>query len=74
MWTLSALDKSPAEKLRSGRYLARISVDQNDHLKNDPNASLTESDVVGTIEFDGPWNVGWREPKIVDAGNIRRKN
>lgn len=74
MWTISPLTKTPAKELLPGDYLARISVDQSDRLKNDPDASLSKDDFVGTIEFGGAWKPGWREPKIVDAGKIGRGN
>lgn len=69
MRTVSPRDGDPKEKLRPARYLARIYVDQEDRLRQDPDAPLTENDFIGTIEFEGPWKLGWREPKIVDFGH-----
>jgi hypothetical protein len=40
-------------------------------MKHDPDALLTETDFVGTIEFESAWKLGWREPKIVDARQLQ---
>jgi hypothetical protein len=72
MRTVSPRDGAPKERLRPSRYLARVSVDRAERLKQNPDAELTEKDFVGTIEFEGPWKLGWREPKIVEAHLLHR--
>jgi hypothetical protein len=71
MRTVSPRDADPRARLRPGRYLARISLDRDERMKHDPDALLTETDFVGTIEFEGAWKLGWREPKIVDARQLK---
>lgn len=74
MRTVSPPGAIPKERLHGGHFLARVSVDLDDRLKNDPDAVLTDMDFVSAIEFKGRWKLGWRDPKIVDAGHIENRN
>lgn len=71
MWTVAPGDKTPAKTLGNRKYQARIYVDRTDRMKNDPDARFSNDDFVATIDFDGPWKLGWREPKIVHAKHFR---
>lgn len=70
MSTISSRDQHPPKKLTEGRYQAKLYVDQMDRMKADPDATFQESDFVGSLQFDGAWNLGWREPKIIDSRQI----
>lgn len=48
-----------------GRYLAKIFVDRNDKAKGNRDYEMDQADFLGQVEFDGTWDVGYREPKII---------
>ena len=73
MSTVSSRDQHPPHKLTSGSYRAKIYVDQAERMRADPDATFAESDFVGSMEFDGDWKLGWREPKIVDSRQMKDK-
>lgn len=71
MWTVAPADEMPAKNLGNQRYQARIFVDRSDRMKKDPKARFNNDDFVGTVEFEGVWKPGWKEPKIVDSKHFR---
>ena len=50
-----------------GRYLARLYVDRDDNASRDRDYKMGATDLVGDIEFDGPWPPGYLPPKILKA-------
>jgi len=50
-----------------GRYLARLYVDRDGKAASDRDYELGASDLVGEVEFDGPWPAGYLPPKIIKA-------
>jgi hypothetical protein len=50
-----------------GRYLAKLYVDRGGNAATNRDYELRASDLVGQIEFDGPWPPGYSPPKILNA-------
>ncbi len=59
------LEKHPL--LAAGRYLVKIYIDQDDKTKKDRDYELTEADLWGEVEINGPWKPGYQPPKIIQA-------
>ncbi len=59
------------QPLATGRYVAKIFVDRNDHAKENRDYELGESDYLGQVDFSGEWKIGFREPKIVSLASVR---
>lgn len=58
-------------QLPGGRYLAKFYVDNNDNAAKSRDYELGPSDLVGQVEFDGPWPAGYQPPKIIQAPSSR---
>lgn len=58
--------------LPGGRYLARVFVDRRGRVARDRDAELGPDDLLGEVEFDGPWPPGYQPPKVVQAPHSRR--
>lgn len=54
-------------QLPPDRYQARLHVDRDNRLARDRDYELGKSDLLGTVEFDGPWRPGYQPPKIFAA-------
>ena len=54
-----------ANALPPGRYLLRISVDQNNKLANDPQAELGTADRVAEVEVNSRWPAGYGRMTVV---------
>ncbi len=52
-------------ELPQGKYLIRISIDQQGQLKKDPTATLTDTDRVGEVEVESRWPAGYGKMTIV---------
>lgn len=50
-----------------GRYRARLYVDREDNATRNRDYEMGTNDLVGEIEFDGPWAAGYSPPKILTA-------
>jgi hypothetical protein len=54
-------------QLPGGRYRARLYVDRADAASRDRDYQLGAKDLIGDVEFDGPWPPGYAPPKILKA-------
>jgi hypothetical protein len=54
-------------QLPGGRYLAKFYVDNNDNAAKNRDYELGPADLIGQVEFDGPWPAGYQPPKIIQA-------
>jgi hypothetical protein len=54
-------------QLPDGRYLAKVFVDKNDNFAKNRDYELGPNDLIGQVEFDGPWAAGYQPPKIIQA-------
>lgn len=54
-------------RLPDGRYRVKIYIDQQDRVKQDRDYMLSEAELYGQAEIDGPWAPGYQPPKIVRA-------
>ena len=50
-----------------GRYLAKLHIDKDGHATNNRNYELGAGELIGEVEFDGPWAAGYQPPKILKA-------
>jgi hypothetical protein len=50
-----------------GRYRARLYVDREEKASRNRDYELGQADLIGDIEFDGPWPAGYQPPKILSA-------
>lgn len=50
-----------------GRYLAKLYVDRDDKNAANRDYEMGEAELVGQVEFDGPWPAGYQPPKIIQA-------
>ncbi|QDT52747.1 hypothetical protein Pan44_07590 [Caulifigura coniformis] len=57
-------------QLPGGRYLAKFYVDQGDRTAKNRDYEFGESDLVGQVEFDGPWPAGYSPPKIIKSPEV----
>jgi hypothetical protein len=48
-----------------GRYLAKVHIDRDGKSANNRDYEMGPSDLIGQIEFDGPWPPGYSPPKIL---------
>ena len=55
-----------ALKLPSGKYLAKLYIDQTGKLQKDFTAELNEQDFVGELELERPWPAGYGNMTIVE--------
>lgn len=53
------------QQLPRGRYLAKIYVDQTEKLQSDYTSQLDQTDLVGEVEFDSTWPVGYGRMTVV---------
>jgi len=53
-----------------GRYRARLYVDREEKASRNRDYELGQADLIGDIEFDGPWPAGYQPPKILNASAI----
>ena len=53
------------EKLPSGKYLAKLHIDQTGKLQKDFTAELNEQDFVGEVEVESQWPAGYGNMTIV---------
>ena len=53
------------QRLAPGRYRVKIYIDQSGRLAKNPSSSLTEKEVVATIDFEGRWNPGYGSMTVV---------
>ena len=72
LWSTAKEKSHLAERFSEGRYLARIYLDRNDRLKQDADSQFAKADIVATLEIGGTWDLGWRNPKIVDASDLQQ--
>ena len=56
--------------LPRGRYLVKVYLDQNELLRDDPTALLSEDDYRGAVETRGDWGEGFKNAKLVSAADI----
>jgi hypothetical protein len=54
-----------AAKLPSGKYLAKLYIDQTGKLQKDFTAELNEQDLVGEVELESQWPAGYGNMTIV---------
>ena len=54
-------------QLPAGRYLARLYVDRAASAAKNRDYELGPSDLIGEVEFDGPWPAGYQPPKTIKA-------
>jgi len=52
--------------LPAGRYLAKLYLDRDGQVANDPDFKLSDREFVGQIELNGDWPPGYQPPKIVE--------
>lgn len=57
------IETSPV--LPAGKYLIRVSIDQNGRLKEDPTATLQEADRVAEIVVESRWSTGYGSMTVV---------
>lgn len=54
-------------------YVAKLYVDQDGRLKKNPNAVLSEKDVIATFELSAHWPNGYQKPKIISLKSSKAK-
>jgi hypothetical protein len=54
-------------QLPAGRYLAKLYVDRDGNTAKNRDYELGGNDLIGEVEFDGPWPAGYQPPKIIKA-------
>jgi hypothetical protein len=61
------MQKGQGAQLPAGRYLVKIYVDRDNRVSTDRDYELGESELIGQVEIDGDWPIGYQPPKIVQA-------
>jgi len=51
----------------AGRYLAKLFIDRDGQAAKNRDYQMGASELVGEVEFDGPWPSGYQPPKILKA-------
>jgi len=72
LWTVQSGKETPIDSLANGNYVAKISVDHRHRMSTDPQADFLETDQSAHASVSGPWQLGWKEPMIVDRLEITR--
>jgi hypothetical protein len=54
-------------QLPAGRYLAKLYIDRDANATKNRDYELGASDLLGEVEFDGPWAPGYQPPQIIKA-------
>jgi len=72
LWTVQSNNVTRIESLASGNYVARISVDHSHRMSADPQTDFLETDLSAHASVTGPWQLGWKEPMVVDRLEITR--
>jgi mono/diheme cytochrome c family protein len=54
-------------QLPGGRYLAKLYIDRDNNAAKNRDYEMGAGDLVGQVEFDGPWAPGYQPPKIIKA-------
>jgi len=54
-------------QLPEGRYLARLYIDRQEKSAENRDYEMGAGDLVGEVDFDGPWAPGYQPPKIIKA-------
>jgi hypothetical protein len=50
-----------------GRYLAKLYIDAEGRAAQNRDYEMGDRELIGAVEFDGPWPAGYQPPKIIKA-------